>query len=91
MGGNIRSAADADDRSLNPTFMNMDQENRSGKNTLKAGRSDFADELARLREKALAQLEAQGFDVRGKTPKQVRLALRAGRSKRRNHSYRALG
>jgi hypothetical protein len=69
--------------------MTMDQENRSSKNSIKTGQSDFADELARLREKALAELEAHGYDVRGKTPTQIRLALRAGRYKRRNHRSRA--
>jgi hypothetical protein len=39
-------------------------------------RRSFADELAALREKALSELEARGFAVRGKTPGQIRKALK---------------
>ena len=39
-------------------------------------RSRFADELAALREKALSELEARGYSVRGKTPAQIRKALK---------------
>jgi hypothetical protein len=43
----------------------------------------FADELAALREQALADLEARGYDVRGKTTGQIRRALlRRGRPKK---------
>ena len=72
------------------TFSDMDQESQTNKNKIKGRRSDFADELARLREKALAELEARGYDVRGKTPAQIRLTLRAGRHKRRSHRSRVL-
>lgn len=43
----------------------------------------FAAELAALRQQALADLEARGYDVRGKTTSQIRRALlKRGRPKK---------
>ena len=43
----------------------------------------FADELIALKERALADLEARGYDVRGKTTGQIRRAvLKRGRPKK---------
>ena len=43
----------------------------------------FADELIALKEQALADLEARGYDVRGKTTGQIRRAvLKRGRPKK---------
>lgn len=46
-------------------------------------RRQLADEVAELRQKALADLEARGYAVRGKTPAQIRRAL-AVRPRKRN-------
>ena len=46
-------------------------------------RKRFANELAMLREKALSDLEARGYAVRGKTPAQIRRALK-NRPRKRN-------
>jgi hypothetical protein len=39
-------------------------------------RQKFEENLAKLRELALAELERQGYDVRGKTPGQIRELIR---------------
>jgi hypothetical protein len=39
-------------------------------------RQKFKESLAKLRELALAELERQGYDVRGKTPGQINKLLR---------------
>jgi len=57
--------------------------NSSKKEAAQPRRSRFADEIAALREKALADLEARGYAVRGKTPAQIRRAL-VVRPRRRN-------
>jgi hypothetical protein len=45
-------------------------------------RDKLRDELASLREEAIANLERRGYEVRGKTPAQIKSALK-GRPKRR--------
>lgn len=47
-----------------------------------ARRDKLREELAALKEKAFAQLERRGYDVRGKTPAQIRNALRQRPKKR---------
>ena len=39
-------------------------------------RDKLREELATLREEAIASLERRGYDVRGKTPAQIRSALK---------------
>jgi hypothetical protein len=39
-------------------------------------RDKLYDELATLREEAIARLERRGYEVRGKTPAQIRSALK---------------
>ena len=41
-----------------------------------ARREKMREELARLRNAALAELERRGYEVRGKTPAQIRKMLR---------------
>jgi hypothetical protein len=48
-------------------------------------RQKFEENLAKLRELALAELERQGYDVRGKTPGQIRELIRR---RRRNRTAR---
>src|SRR5450830_8189 len=45
-------------------------------------RQKFEENIAKLRELALAELERQGYDVRGKTPGQIRKLLRRRPRKR---------
>jgi hypothetical protein len=45
-------------------------------------RKRLASELAALREKALSDLESRGYAVRGKTPAQIRRALKIRRRKK---------
>ncbi len=42
-------------------------------------RKKFIDDLKRLKEEALAKLESQGYEVRGKTPAEIRDTIRKGR------------
>jgi hypothetical protein len=51
-----------------------------------AQRKKLCEELAELKNAALAQLERRGYDVRGKTPSQIRLML-----KRRPRSRKSEG
>jgi hypothetical protein len=44
--------------------------------TRDAERGNKHEELAKLRNAALAELERRGYDVRGKTPRQIRDALK---------------
>ena len=39
-------------------------------------RRKFIEDLRRLREEALAELERQGYEVRGKTPAEIREAIK---------------
>ena len=47
-------------------------------------RDKFHDELASLREEAIARLERRGYEVRGKTPAQIRSALKRRPKKRKS-------
>ena len=44
-------------------------------------RKKIRDELAKLRNAAMAELERRGYDVHGKTPAQIRQILKRGPSK----------
>jgi hypothetical protein len=53
-------------------------------------RKRFLEDLGRLREEALGKLETQGYEVRGKTPSEIRDTIRKGRRRRfRKHGVRA--
>lgn len=39
-------------------------------------RKEMREKLAELKNAALAELECRGYDVRGKTPRQIRLILK---------------
>jgi hypothetical protein len=45
-------------------------------------RKKIRDELAKLRNAAMAELERRGYDVHGKTPAQIRQILKRGPSKK---------
>lgn len=45
-------------------------------------RKKMRDELAKLRNAAMAELERRGYDVRGKPPAQIRQILKRGPSKK---------
>src|SRR5262249_11351086 len=47
-------------------------------------RDKFRQELAALKEEVIAKLERRGYDVRGKTPAQIRRALKRRPKKRPN-------
>jgi hypothetical protein len=47
-------------------------------------RDKLHDELATLREEAIARLERRGYEVRGKTPAQIRSALKRRPKKRKS-------
>ena len=47
-------------------------------------RTEMRDKLAELKNAALAELERRGYDVRGKTPVQIRQILRRRPSKRKS-------
>ena len=47
-------------------------------------RSKFIEDLRRLREEALAELERQGYEVRGKTPAQIRAAIKRAPRRKTN-------
>jgi hypothetical protein len=47
-------------------------------------RDKLYDELATLREEAIARLERRGYEVRGKTPAQIRSALKRRPKKRKS-------
>ncbi|MGE5165504.1 MAG: hypothetical protein ACM3IH_15955 [Sphingobacteriales bacterium] len=47
-------------------------------------RDKLRDELATLREEAIASLEHRGYEVRGKTPAQIRTALKRRPKKRKS-------
>ena len=47
-------------------------------------RDKLREELATLREEAIASLERRGYDVRGKTPAQIRSALKRRPQKRKS-------
>jgi len=61
--------------------------NPNNRATAKHRRDQFAAELADLREKALAELEARGYAVRGKTPAQIRKILKGPRLWKRRREY----
>ncbi|MFZ0399653.1 MAG: hypothetical protein WAL03_01045 [Pseudolabrys sp.] len=46
-------------------------------------RKKMREQLANLRSAAMAELERRGYDVRGKTPAQIRQILKRGPSKKR--------
>ena len=46
------------------------------KNEPAARRKKLQDELTQLKEKAIVELELRGYDVRGKTPSQIRRMLK---------------
>ena len=46
--------------------------------------------LKELRNEAIAGLESRGYDVRGKTPAQIRMMLRARPSKRLRTEFRSV-
>jgi hypothetical protein len=46
-------------------------------------RDKLCEELATLREEAIASLERRGYEVRGKTPAQIRNALKRRPKKKR--------
>ena len=45
-------------------------------------RKKMREQLANLRNAAMAELERRGYDVRGKTPAQIRQILKRGPSKK---------
>ena len=47
-------------------------------------RGKFIEDLKRLREQALAELERQGYEVRGKTPAQIRAAIKRAPRRKAN-------
>jgi hypothetical protein len=47
-------------------------------------RDKLHDELASLREEAICRLERRGYEVRGKTPAQIRSALKRRPKKRKS-------
>jgi hypothetical protein len=47
-------------------------------------RKKFIEDLRRLREEALAELEMQGYEVRGKTPAQIRAIIKRAPRKKAN-------
>jgi hypothetical protein len=51
-----------------------------------AQREKLRQELATLRDEAIAQLERRGYEVRGKTPAQIRRALRRRPAKKKSES-----
>ncbi len=50
-----------------------------------ARRKKVLEELAKLKSAAIANLERRGYDVRGKTPAQIRQMLKRRRSTRAGH------
>ncbi len=52
-------------------------------------RKKFREELAELRKAALAKLECRGYDVRGKTPAEIRQLLKRRPSKQKPDASRA--
>jgi hypothetical protein len=51
-----------------------------------AQREKLRQELAALRDAAMARLERRGYEVRGKTPAQIRKALRRRPTKKKSES-----
>jgi hypothetical protein len=49
-------------------------------------RAQMRDKLAELKSAALAKLERRGYDVRGKTPAQIRQILKRRPSKQKSES-----
>ena len=49
-------------------------------------REKLRQELVILRDEAIARLERRGFEVRGKTPAQIRKALRRRPTKKKSES-----
>jgi hypothetical protein len=47
-------------------------------------RRKFVEDLRRLREEALAELERQGYEVRGKTPAEIRAAIKRAPRRKAN-------
>jgi len=47
-------------------------------------RRKFVEDLRRLRAEALAELERQGYEVRGKTPAQIRAAIKRAPRRKAN-------
>ena len=47
-------------------------------------RTQMRDELAELKSAALAELECRGYDVRGKTPAQIKQILKRRPSKQKS-------
>jgi hypothetical protein len=47
-------------------------------------RRKFIEDLKRLREEALAELEKKGYEVRGKTPSEIRDAIKRGPRRKAN-------
>jgi hypothetical protein len=62
--------------------MGLGTGNSPGNESSEERRKRLANELAALREKALSRLEARGYAVRGKTPAQIRRALKIRRRKK---------
>ena len=54
-----------------------------------AQRSKLRKELAELKNTALAELECRGYDVRGKTPAQIRQILKLRSLKNKSKAQRA--
>jgi hypothetical protein len=53
-------------------------------------RTKMREKLAELKSAVLADLERRGYDVRGKTPAQIRLILKRRPSKQTSHAKGAL-
>jgi hypothetical protein len=73
------SDASREDHIFNPRMspkMGRGTANPPEKDPSEQRRARLANELAALREKALSDLEARGYVVRGKTPAQIRRALK---------------
>jgi len=51
-------------------------------------RKKMLEELAKLKSTAIAELEQRGYDVRGKTPTQIRQLLKARRNIQAGHQPR---
>lgn len=54
----------------------MTEHNRPTSNQRAALRTKMQEELAGLKSSAIAELEQQGYEVRGKTPAQIRQILK---------------
>jgi hypothetical protein len=77
VAGRVKSVQQIRKMSKNSQTSNSDRPLPSFRNEDRfKERQEFEENLAKLRELALAELERQGYDVRGKTPGQIRELIR---------------